>query len=501
MSLFASPEKLWNQATAMHRAGRLDEAVTAYNQLLTLKPDFAEGHGNLGNVLAALGKHDAAVLAYRKALKIRRDFVEALLGLGNALKAQGHLEEAVAAYRSALSIKPEFPAALYNLGGALRALGQREQAIAAFARAVTQQPDFFQAHNNLGSLYFEEEQWQKAEDAFSLAVAAQPLFEKAHNNLGMALHKREKFAQAEASFCEAIRLKPDYAEAYDNLGAMLLEARRTDEAFRCFMRRALIGPAPEPNLATTHRLKHDQEQAAYRGGSPGRRVEIRGGERVAGPAINRRNGAEIDTAWQTSQPQLVVIDDLLTSAALEGLRRFCHESTIWRDVFEGYLGARPQSGFACPLLAQVAEELARAYPEIFEDHPLLFAWAFKYEQGMSGTKVHADFAAVNVNFWITPDEANEDPETGGLIVWDVAAPLDWDFAKYNADDTAIRKFLTHSSAKSTRIPYRTNRAVVFDSDLFHETDVMHFRPGYDSRRINITLLYGTRTRKIDTANL
>jgi hypothetical protein len=41
---------------------------------------------------------------------------------------------------------------------------------------------------------------------------------------------------------------------------------------------------------------------------------------------------------------------------------------------------------------------------------------------------------VNVNFWITPDDANLDPERGGLIVWDVAAPLDWDFAKYNNDE-------------------------------------------------------------------
>jgi tetratricopeptide (TPR) repeat protein len=500
MSVFASPEKLWNQATALHRNGRLEEAVTAYNQLLTLKPDFAEAHGNLGNVLSALGQHDAAVISYRKALKIRRDYLEALLGLGNVLKAQGRLEEAVAAYRSVLSIKPEFPAALYNLGGALRALGQREQAIAAFARAVVQQPNFFQARNNLGSLYFEDGQWKKAEDAFSLAVAAQPLFEKAHNNLGMALHKREKFAEAEASFREAIRLKPDYTEAYDNLGALLLEMRRTDEAFRCFTRRALKGPAPAPNLATAHRLKHDQEQAEYRSGPSGGQVEIRGGERVAGPAIYGGNGAAIGNEWQTRHPQLVVIDDLLTPAALEGLRRFCHESTIWRDVFEGYLGARPQSGFACPLLAQVAEELASAYPEIFEDHPLLFAWAFKYEQGMSGTKIHADFAAVNVNFWITPDEANEDPETGGLIVWDVAAPLDWDFAKYNADDAAIREFLTDSGAQPTQIPYRANRAVVFDSDLFHETDVMRFRPGYDNRRINITLLYGTRVRKLDIAD-
>ena len=497
MSVFASPEGLWNQATALHRAGRHDEAARTYRQLLALKPDFAEGYGNLGNVLTALGQYGEAVLAYREALKIRHDFLEALLGLGNALKAQDLLEEAVTAYRTALSLKSDFPAALYNLGGALKAQEKREQAITAFARAVALQPEFFQAHNNLGSLYFEEELWQKAEQAFSRVVALQPLFDKAHNNLGMAFHKRGKFAEAEASFCEAIRLRPNYIEAHDNLGALLLEMRRTDDAFRWFMRRAAIDLAPEPGAAAQHRLKHDQEQSAYLGRPLGKRTEARGGERLSGPAINpRNNSAEIALAWKNSQPQLVVVDNLLTPAALEGLRRFCLESTIWRDVFEGYLGARPQSGFACPLLAQVAEEFAAVYPEIFGEHPLLFAWAFKYEQGMRGTKVHADFAAVNVNFWITPDEANEDLESGGLLVWDVAAPPDWNFARYNADDEAIRNFLASSGANMTRIPHRANRAVIFDSDLFHETDVMHFRPGYESRRINITLLYGTRTKNL-----
>jgi hypothetical protein len=42
------------------------------------------------------------------------------------------------------------------------------------------------------------------------------------------------------------------------------------------------------------------------------------------------------------------------------------------------------------------------------------------------------------------------------------------------------------------VPYRANRAVIFDSDLFHETDVIHFKPGYENRRINVTLLYGRR---------
>ena len=104
----------------------------------------------------------------------------------------------------------------------------------------------------------------------------------------------------------------------------------------------------------------------------------------------------------------------------------------------------------------------------------------------------ADFATVNVNFWITRDDANLDPQSGGLVIWDKCAPREWDFAAYNGEAAPIREFLARSKARSVRVPYRANRAVIFDSDLFHETDRMDFKPGYENRRINVTLLYGRR---------
>jgi hypothetical protein len=194
----------------------------------------------------------------------------------------------------------------------------------------------------------------------------------------------------------------------------------------------------------------------------------------------------------------VVIDDLLTPEALEKLRRFCLDSTVWRQVYDGgYLGAFPEHGFAPPLLAQIAEELRAVYPAIIDDYPLLHFWAFKYDSSLYGIKKHADFAAVNVNFWITPDEANLDPDHGGLVVWDAAAPLDWNFAKYNAAEDDITSFLAAQNSKPVTVPYRANRAVIFDSDLFHETDIISFKPGYENRRINVTLLFGRRQKQRD----
>ena len=48
------------------------------------------------------------------------------------------------------------------------------------------------------------------------------------------------------------------------------------------------------------------------------------------------------------------------------------------------------------------------------------------------------------------------------------------------------------------VPYRSNRAVIFDSHLFHETDRIVFKEGYLNRRINITLLYGLRETATNT---
>ncbi|HEX4270570.1 MAG TPA: tetratricopeptide repeat protein [Rhizomicrobium sp.] len=488
--MVGTPESLWSQAAALQRAGRAAEAVSVYRQFIALRPDVVEARVNLASLLAVMGAHTDAEGAYRQAIALRRDLPAARFGLANVLRSQGRLEEAVAAYRAGLALDAGNAGAIYNLGSALQALGQTDQAFTAFSRAVALKPDFAQAHNNLGILHYDRDEWEQAVTCFIAALRLQPGFFKARNNLGMTMHKLGRLTEAEAAFREATRLKPDYVESFDNLATLLLEMGRTREAFECFMRRAALVTDALPQDES--RKPHDLEQAAFRGRAA-TVVEIDGGARLSGPAVNRGNDIQqASTAWRDSHPQIVVIDDLLTTEALEALRRFCHGSTIWRDTFDGYVGARPQSGFACPLLAQVACELAEAHPAIFEGHPLLFAWAFKYQQGMSGTRAHADFAAVNVNFWITPDDANLDPETGGLVIWDKAAPLDWDFDRYNADEAMIRDFLARSGAQPTRIPYRANRAVVFDSDLFHETDTLAFHPGYTNRRINITLLYGTR---------
>src|SRR5476649_1238416 len=104
-------------------------------------------------------------------------------------------------------------------------------------------------------------------------------------------------------------------------------------------------------------------------------------------------------------------------------------------------------------MAIITDEFCTTYADICGSYALKYAWAFKYDSTVDGIAIHADSAAVHVNFWITPDEANLDPERGGLVVWDVAAPLDWEYSKYNGDLAATRDFLKRTTAKRVTVPF------------------------------------------------
>lgn len=191
--------------------------------------------------------------------------------------------------------------------------------------------------------------------------------------------------------------------------------------------------------------------------------------------------------------RLVVIDNFLSQEALAALREYCEEATIWKSYNpHGYVGAIAAHGFCPDVLLMLSEELRRAMPRVIADHPLLQTWAFKYDQRMQGIHMHGDFARINMNFWIAPDESSDDPASGGMVVYDSPVPASWTFADYNADPRRLAAYVKLNEAKPVRVPHRSNRCVLFDSSLIHTTDGTRFKPGYENRRVNVTLLYGQR---------
>jgi len=451
-------QALYDQAVAAHRRGDLAAAEDGYQRLLAAAP---------GNPQIC---HPLGVLRAQ----------------------QGRVDEALALLESVMAGGLPDAGLLKDYAMVLAGAGRNQDALAVFERALTVKPD----NAELGQLRTEVLLRLKRYDEVLVATQDATTAIGLHQR-GLALAGLGRHADAETCFARVLELQPGSdAALYEHGAALAAQGRIADwfASFHIFARRQQ-GAGGGAHLA--HKLRHDEEQQAWQRGqgiAPTSGLHIEGGERLKGPAINPVNTADATRQWHENRPQVVIVDDLLTGEALAALRRFCMGSNIWRTAFDsGYIGAFPEHGFSVQLLAQIAEEFQAVFPDICGGLPLKYAWAFKYDSQMDGVHIHADDALVNINFWITPDEANLDPETGGLLVWDVPAPRNWDFSSFGTGQDEVRDFLARNNARAVTVPYRGNRAAIFDSELLHKTDAIRFKDGYENRRINVTLLFGNRS--------
>jgi tetratricopeptide (TPR) repeat protein len=143
---------LCNEAFKQHAAGEFAQAVALYERILSLKPDQADIHNNLGHALAALGRPIPATIAFAHAVALKPDFPQALCNWGLALTDLERLDEAEAKYRLAIEVDPRFAGAYNNLGLLLKATGRLTEAKRAFKQAIAIAPKDFSIYHNLAAV-------------------------------------------------------------------------------------------------------------------------------------------------------------------------------------------------------------------------------------------------------------------------------------------------------------------------------------------------------------
>ena len=177
---------LWNlMGASAAQIGKFDEAVHAFQEALSIKPDDAQAHYNMGNALNDQGKLEKAIEAFKKALSIKPDYAEAYNNLGNALKEQGKLEKAIEAYNKALSIKPDYADAYVNMGNVLIDQEKLEEAIEAYNSALYTEPDNAEAYYNIGNALKDQEKLEEAKEAYNKALSIKPDYADVYLNLSL----------------------------------------------------------------------------------------------------------------------------------------------------------------------------------------------------------------------------------------------------------------------------------------------------------------------------
>ena len=538
-------EETFNLAIKSHQEGKTDIAQKLYLQVLKIKPNHSQALNNLGIVFYTLGENQKAKDCYEKAIELNPNYTEALNNLGVIFQGLGENQKAKEFYEKAIKLNTNHVDSHNNLGNIFKEAGDLQKAKDCYEKAIEINPNYATAHNNLGNVFNNLGENEKAKDCYEKAIELNPNYVDAHNNLGGIFQKLGKNQKAKDCYEKAIELNPDSFGASNNVANIYISQltdfeiaiSKSNEALKIYHKNYKFINQSIPLF----KLKHDIEQAKYLS-SKNYKIngidkfikiadEILGREEnknkfnkkillneneinmllsyskenhiyqtktISGSCINpNKNWLDVEDEYLNSTNQIMYIDDFLSDEALVELREFCLVSRVWNKEYENkYLGAFSDDGFISPIHLQIAKDLKEKLPKLFGTHHLAEFWGFKYDSTLGkGINIHADAAIHNLNFWITPDEYNNNKNSGGLKVYDAPAPDNWTFKNYNINGNKIHKFLKENNANCTNVPYKFNRAVLFNSAYFHETDEIDFKNEYEGRRINNTYLFGRRLVK------
>jgi len=542
-------KEIFGRAIKNHQEGKTDIAQELYNKVLKIDPNHSGALNNIAVIFFNLKEYQKAKSCYEKAIEINPNYVDANYNLGLIFKEFGENQKAKDCYERVIKIDPNYANAHNNLGVIFQEIGENKKAKDCYEKVIKINPKFLDAHNNLGNIFKELKENQKAKDCYERALEIDPNYANAHNNLGFLFKELGNLQKAKECYEKAIAINPNYVDAYENLSALYITTlddleksiNSSYKSLKIFYNNSKFINQSIPLF----RLKHDVQQAQYLT-SKGYKLEgiddfkkigseildraenkedennynkkilltsveinallpfyksdyVYKPKAISGSCINsNKNWRDVEDEYFNSLNQIIYIDDFLSDEVLQELREFCLVSKVWtREYYNPFLGAYANQGFISPMHLQIAIELKQKLPKLFGPHLLGQFWGFKYDSKLGkGINIHADFALHNLNFWITPDEYNNNKNSGGLKVYDAPAPDHWTFKDYNANPEKIYKFLKDKNANCTNVPYKFNRAVLFNSAYFHETDEIDFKDQYEGRRINNTYLFGVRNIKV-----
>jgi tetratricopeptide (TPR) repeat protein len=231
----------YGKGLAFWYAGKNPEALVAFEQATQLYPNFPSAWRYQGSTLKQLKKNDLALAAYDKAVELQADNFVLHVERGNVLGELKRFTEAVTAYDEAIKIQSH-PWAYNNRGNVYTELKDYPKALADYNQALSLNPDDANAYNNRGNVYKELKDYPKALADFERALSLNPDYAGAYYNRGSVYSKLKDYPKALADYNQALSLNPDLAQAYYNRGNTYNNLKQYQRAIEDYDRAIALNP-------------------------------------------------------------------------------------------------------------------------------------------------------------------------------------------------------------------------------------------------------------------
>jgi tetratricopeptide (TPR) repeat protein len=274
-----SPQELLKEAISLHQAGKLDQAIEDYRQVLQQYPDMAEVRSDLGAALAGAGRYEEAIGEYQRALAVK-PFPQVRLNLALAYYKSGQLTEAARELERVHRELPSEPrpamlladcylrlgenkkviellkpleqanrddlAVVYMLGTALVRDGQTGLGQTLVDR-ILKNGDSAEARLLLGTTKLGASDFSGALADLQKAVELDPELPDVYAYYGIALLSTGDQAGAQGAFENALKVDPNNFDANLRMGLLLRKDEQYDDALR-YLRHALEVRPADPGV-------------------------------------------------------------------------------------------------------------------------------------------------------------------------------------------------------------------------------------------------------------
>ena len=211
------------------QAGRLEDAVTAYQKAFALDSSVDDLRVAIGNLLMRLGrdaeaasylrqgvnsattkpevvynyavsqmrekKYHAAIPSLRAVVKQLPEMTQAWVGLAQCLQATGQYAAAVEPFERAYALNPD-PKLVFQAASCAQKGGLPDKAIQGYLTALQADPTYAKARYNLALSYMDAGRYQEAATAFDSLLAVEGPTYRAYFSQGLSYYYLKEYPRA-----------------------------------------------------------------------------------------------------------------------------------------------------------------------------------------------------------------------------------------------------------------------------------------------------------------
>ena len=220
--------------------------VTAYRELVKLRPTDAEAHRLLGEALVLRKEFTEASAELRESLRLSPGDAQAAEAVASILSRANQDDDVVEVYRNLARQRPDDAKVQERLGDALMQ-HKPDEAIAAYRTALRLAPDSVHVHDRIGNTLLAQKKLGEAVAEFREVAKRWGPFElvgpgQVGTVIGQTLLAQGKYEEGVAELKALVRLRPDHAEAQMVLGEALAKLGKLDEAETAYREAKRITP-------------------------------------------------------------------------------------------------------------------------------------------------------------------------------------------------------------------------------------------------------------------